>query len=165
MQQRERERKKREKKREKKTKQRPKKWKNQNTTTKKEQRKSNFFWRARSATHFLYILLFTESLKGERKERRGRFDLHNNAQKHTEDTLRAKKKAFVDKTTTRFFTETRVSLRRRTKGRGDSWRARFWKIREAICWRKTVEEETFGSQILSLLSLFIYSSVVKKYEQ
>ena len=64
----------------------------------------------------LYIFFFSPSLKGERKERRGRFDLHNNAQKHTEDT-RAKKKAFVDKTTTRFFTETRVSLRRRTKGK------------------------------------------------
>ena len=98
--------------------------KNQNTTTKKEQRKSNLF-DEHVLRHTFYIFFFSPSLKGERKERRGRFDLHNNAQKHTEDTLRAKKKAFVDKTTTRFFTETSVSLRRRTKGRGDSWRARF----------------------------------------
>ena len=46
----------------------------------------------------LFIFFFSPSLKGERKERRGRFDLHNNAQKHRRHA-RAKKKAFVDKTT------------------------------------------------------------------
>ena len=63
--------------------------KNQNTTTKKEQRKSNLF-DEHVLRHTFYIFFFSPSLKGERKERRGRFDLHNNAQKHTEDTLREK---------------------------------------------------------------------------
>ena len=99
--------------------------KNQNTTTKKEQRKSNLF-DEHVLRHTFYIFFFSPSLKGERKERRGRFVLHNNAG-NAEDTLRAKKKAFVDKTTTRFFTETSVSLRRRTKGRGDSWKSAILK--------------------------------------
>ena len=93
------------------------------TDQKKEQRKSNFLTSTFCDT--LFIFFFSPSLKGERKERRGRFDLHNNAQKHRRHA-RAKKKAFVDKTTTRFFTETSVS-RRRTKGRGDSWRSAILK--------------------------------------
>jgi len=44
--------------------------------------------------HTFYIFFFSPSLKGERKERRGRFDLHNNAQKHTENT-RAREKESV----------------------------------------------------------------------
>jgi hypothetical protein len=75
--------------------------------------------------HTFYIFFFSPSLKGERKERRGRFDLHNNAQKHTENTRAREKESVRRQNHTRFFTETRVSLRRRTKGRGDSWSARF----------------------------------------
>ena len=67
--------------------------KNQNTTTKKEQRKSNLF-DEHVLRHTFYIFFFSPSLKGERKERRGRFDLHNNAQKHTENT-RAREKESV----------------------------------------------------------------------
>ena len=40
--------------------------------------------------HTFYIFFFSPSLKGERKERRGRFDLHNNAQKHKKTRAREK---------------------------------------------------------------------------
>ena len=64
-------------------------------TKKKSRERATFD--ERILRHTFYIFFFSP-LKGERKERRGRFDLHNNAQKHRRHA-RAKKKAFVDKTT------------------------------------------------------------------
>ena len=56
----------------------------------KKSRERATFFDEHVLRHTFYIFFFSPSLKGERKERRGRFDLHNNAQKHTEDTLREK---------------------------------------------------------------------------
>ena len=88
MQQREREREREKKERKKKRKKHndPEKSKHK---TKKEQRKSNFVTSTFCDT--LFIFFFSPSLKGERKERRGRFDLHNNAG-NAEDTRARKRK-------------------------------------------------------------------------
>ena len=89
MQQRERERERERKKREKRREKNTTTPKNQNTRPKKEQRKSNFVTSTFCDT--LFIFFFSPSLKGERKERRGRFDLHNNAG-NAEDTRARKRK-------------------------------------------------------------------------
>ena len=82
----------------------------------KKSRERATFFDEHVLRHTFYIFFFSPSLKGERKERRGRFDLHNNAQKHTENT-RAREKESVRTTKPHTILHRNESLEEEDKGK------------------------------------------------